>query len=59
MCAHVSTKGVGYNLFYPLKRETKATNALNVVARMDVVQKALRSDGANAEVRERSAVVAK
>lgn len=61
MCAQVSTKGLlgSYNLFYPLKREANATNALNVVAGMDVEQKALRSDGANAEVRERSAVLAK
>jgi hypothetical protein len=58
-CAQVFTNGVGYNLFYPLKKESMASEALNKVIRTVGVPKELVSDGARAEVYDRFGAVAK
>ena len=57
-CAQVFTNGLGYDLFYPLKREADAADALNEVIRTVGVPKELISDGAKAEVQGRFAAVA-
>jgi hypothetical protein len=57
-CAQVFTNGMGYDLFYPLKREADAAEALNEVVRTVGVSKELVSDGAKAEVQGRFAAVA-
>ena len=57
-CAQVFTNGLGYDLFYPLKREADAAEALNEVVRTVGVPKELVSDGAKAEVQGRFAAVA-
>ena len=49
-CAQVFTNGVGYDLFYPLKKEKFAVEALNEVIRTVGVSKELVSDGAKAEI---------
>ena len=49
-CAQVFTNGVGYDLFYPLKKESLAVEALNEVIRAVGVPKELVSDGARAEI---------
>lgn len=45
-CVHVFTNGVGYDLFYPLKKELEAASALIEVICTVGVQKELVSDGA-------------
>ena len=57
-CAQVFTNGYGYDLFYPLKKEADAVDALNEVIRSVGVPKELVSDGARAEVKGRFAAVA-
>ena len=57
-CAQVFTNGYGYDLFYPLKKEADAVDALNEVIRSVGVPKELVSDGAKAEVKGRFAAVA-
>ena len=49
-CAQVFTNGAGYDLFYPLKKESLAVDALNEVIRTVGVPKELISDGARAEL---------
>ena len=49
-CAQVFTNGVGFDLFYPLKKEKFAVEALNEVIRTVGVPKELVSDGAKAEI---------
>ena len=58
-CAQVFTNGVGYDLFYPLKKESLASEALNEVIRTVGVPKELVSDGARAEIYGRFGAVAK
>ena len=58
-CAQVFTNGVGYDLFYPLKRESEAASALNEVIRTVGVPKELVSDGAKAETQGRFAELAR
>jgi hypothetical protein len=48
-CAQVFTNGLGYDLFYPLKKESEVADALNEVIRSVGVPKELISDGARAE----------
>jgi hypothetical protein len=48
-CAQVFTDGMGYDLFYPLKKESEVADALNEVIRSVGVPKELISDGARAE----------
>lgn len=57
-CAQVFTNGIGYDLFYPLKKEAMAADALNEVIRTVGVPKELVSDGARAELHGRFAKVA-
>ena len=57
-CAQVFTNGVGYDLFYPLKKESMASEALNEVIRTVGVPKELVSDGARAEIYGRFGAVA-
>jgi hypothetical protein len=57
-CAQVFTNGVGYDLFYPLKKESMASEALNEVIRTVGVPKELVSDGARAELYGRFGAVA-
>jgi hypothetical protein len=57
-CAQVFTNGLGYDMFYPLKREADAVEALNEVIRTIGVPKELVSDGAKAETQGRFAAVA-
>jgi hypothetical protein len=48
-CAQVfTTNGIGYDLFYPLEKESDAAYALNKVIRTVGVPKELVSDGARA-----------
>jgi len=49
-CAQVFTNGLGYDLFYPLKKESEVGDALNEVIRSVGVPKELISDGAKAEL---------
>jgi hypothetical protein len=49
-CAQVFTNGLGYDLFYPLKKESEVGDALNEVIRSVGVPKELISDGARAEM---------
>jgi Reverse transcriptase (RNA-dependent DNA polymerase) len=58
-CAQVFTNGLGYDLFYPLKKESEAAEALNEVIRSIGVPKELISDGAKAEMAGRFGEVAK
>ena len=58
-CAQVFTNGIGYDLFYPLKKEALASEALNEVIRTVGVPKELVSDGARAEIHGRFGAVAK
>jgi hypothetical protein len=58
-CAQVFTNGTGYDLFYPLKKEALASEALNEVIRTVGVPKELISDGARAEVYGRFGEVAR
>jgi hypothetical protein len=58
-CAQIFTNGVGYDLFYPLKKESLASEALNEVIRTVGVPKELVSDGARAEVHGKFGAVAK
>jgi hypothetical protein len=58
-CAQVFTNGTGYDLFYPLKKESLASEALNEVIRTVGVPRELISDGARAEVYGRFGAVAK
>ena len=53
-CAQVFTNGLGYDLFYPLKKEADAANALNEVVRTIGIPKELVSDGAKAKIQEDS-----
>jgi transposase len=48
-CAQVFTNGTGYDLFYPLKKESLASEALTEVIRSIGIPKELVSDGAKAE----------
>ena len=57
-CAQVFTNGISYDLFYPLKKEAMAVDALNEVIRTVGVPKELVSDGACAELHGRFAKVA-
>ena len=57
-CAQVFTNGQGYNMFYPLKREADAADALNEMIRTVGVPKELISDGAKAETQGQFAAVA-
>jgi hypothetical protein len=56
-CAQVFTNGLGYNLFYPLKKELEVGDALNEVIRSVGILKELLSDGAKAETAGRFAEV--
>jgi hypothetical protein len=58
-CAQVFTNGLGYDLFYPLKKESEVADALNEVIRSVGVPKELISDGARAEMAGRFGEVAK
>lgn len=58
-CAQVFTNGIGYNLFYPSKKEVLASEVLNEVIRTVGVPKELVSDGAHAEIHGRFGAVAK
>lgn len=58
-CAQVFTNGVGYDLFYPLKKESEAASALNEVIRTVGVPKEIVSDGAKAETQGRFAELAR
>jgi hypothetical protein len=58
-CAQVFTNGIGYDLFYPMKMESMALEALNKVIQTVGVPKELVSDGARAEIYGRFGVVAK
>ena len=58
-CAQVFTNGLGYDLFYPLKKESEIGDALNEVIRSVGVPKELISDGARAETAGHFAEVAK
>ena len=48
-CAQVFTNGSGYDLFYPMKKESDASEALNEFIWLVGVPKELISDGAQAE----------
>lgn len=48
-CAQVFTNGSGYDLFYPMKKESDASEALNEFIWSISVPKELISDGARAE----------
>ena len=48
-CAQVFTNGMGYDLIYPLKKESDASEALTEVIRSIGIPKELVSDGARAE----------
>ena len=48
-CAQLFTNGTGYDVFYPLKKESDAGDALNEFIRTVGVPKELISDGAKAE----------
>jgi hypothetical protein len=48
-CAQVFTNGLGYDLFYPLKKESEVGDALNEMIRSVGIPKELISDGAKAE----------
>ena len=50
-CAQVFTNGIGYDLFYPLKKESDASDALTELIRSVGVPKELVSDGAQAETK--------
>ena len=52
-CAQVFTNGIGYDLFYPLKKEADAADALNNVTRSVGIPMELVSDGAKAETQGR------
>ena len=56
-CAQVFTNGLGYDLFYPLKKESEVGDALNEVIRSVGIPKELISDGAKAETAGRFAEV--
>jgi hypothetical protein len=56
-CAQVFTNGLGYDLFYPLKKESEVAEALNEVIRSVGVPKELISDGAKAETHGRFASI--
>jgi hypothetical protein len=58
-CAQVFTNGTGYDLLYPLKKESLASEALNEVIRTVGVPRELISDGEQAEVYGRFGAVAK
>jgi hypothetical protein len=58
-CAQVFTNGLGYDLFYPLKKESEVGDALNEMIRSVSIPKELISDGARAETAGRFAEVAK
>jgi hypothetical protein len=58
-CAQVFTNGLGYDLFYPLKKESEVGDALNEMIRSVGIPKELVSDGARAETAGRFADVAK
>jgi hypothetical protein len=58
-CAQVFTNGLGYDLFYPLKKESEVGDALNEMIRSVGIPKELISDGARAEMAGRFAEVAK
>ncbi len=58
-CAQVFTNGTGYDLFYPLKKESLASEALYEVIRTVGVPKELVSDGARAEIYGRFGAVAR
>jgi len=58
-CAQVFTNGMGYDLFYPLKKESEVADALNEVIRSVGVPKELISDGARAETAGRFGEVIK
>jgi hypothetical protein len=48
-CAQVFTNGIGYDLFYPLEKESDAADVVNEVIRTVSILKELVSDGARAE----------
>jgi hypothetical protein len=52
-CVQVFTNGIGYDLFYPLKKEADAADALNDVIRSVGIPMELVSDGAKAETQGR------
>jgi hypothetical protein len=56
-CAQVFTNGLGYNLLYPLKKESEVGDALNEVIRSVGIPKELISDSAKAETAGRLAEV--
>jgi hypothetical protein len=58
-CAQVFTDGRGYDLFYPMKKESEASEAMNEVIRTVGVPKELVSDGARAETKGEFAKVCK
>jgi hypothetical protein len=58
-CAQVFTNGQGYDLFYPLKKEADAADALNEMIRSVGIPKELVSDGAKAETQGEFAKVVK
>ena len=57
-CAQVFTNGIGYDLFYPLRKEADAADVLNEMVRTIGAPKELISDGAKAEVQGRFTAVA-
>jgi hypothetical protein len=58
-CAQVFTSGLGYDLFYPLKKESEVAEALNKVIQSVGVPKELILDGAKAKMHGRFASIAK
>ena len=51
-CVQVFTNGIGYDLFYPLKKEANAADALNNVIQSVGIPMVLVSDGAKAEMQQ-------
>jgi hypothetical protein len=58
-CSQVFTNGLGYNLFYPLKKEADATDALNEFVWLVGIPMELVFDGAHAETMGRFAEMVK
>jgi hypothetical protein len=58
-CTQVFTNGIGYDLFYPLKKEADAADALHDVIRSAGIPMELVSDGVRAETQGRFGTVVK
>jgi hypothetical protein len=58
-CAQVFTNGIGYDFFYPLKKEADTADALNNVIQLVGIPMELVSDGAKANTQGRFGTVLK